>query len=446
MKHHKLQVGTKLLIPLRNDLFMESSQDIFSLEVTQDFPDEYYPSRGMFVKQAIDAVAQQPDVTVEVVSPRAYVLPFRWFPHHNFSKLPRKKKGEHYTVHYPRYIYPMPKRFLYRFAAPSYGHFVKKYMRRAGFDAGKNTGKDTGSKPDVMHVHFPYPDAAGVWGMAGEWNIPLICHVRGGFRVATGKPYGSVEPKLLEALHAAHHVIAVSEDTREEYIGKGIPGDRISVVPNGVDQDRFHPIPMKEARQRCGLPGPGEKEIILFAGYLTYRKGIDRLVEVLPDIFMEHRNAMLVIMGEGPLERRLRRKVKEQGFTDRVLFRKNIPHGEMPYWENAADVVVLPSLAEGRPNVVIEAMACGRPVVSTTVSGIPELMQTGISGILIPPRENVSLVEAVGEVLSDPAYGSHLGTNALLRLRDMGLTWENCGKMTVEIYRRAIEEFGRESE
>jgi len=415
----------------------ENDQEIFSLEIAQDFPDEYYPSRGMFVKQAIDAIAQRPGVRVEVVSPRAFVLPFKWFPHHDFSRLPLKKREKLYTVHYPRYLYPAPKRFLYRLAGRSYGHFVNRYLRGVVFDACGGPG----NRPALMHVHFPYPDAAGVWRMAKEWGIPFVCHVRGGFQVATGRPYKSVEPGLLKALHAADHIISVSEDTRREYMEKGIPGEKITVVPNGVDQALFRPVPLEEARRKCGLPGPGEKQVMLFVGYLRPRKGIDLLVEALPDIFMEHRSSILVIIGEGFLEKKLRKRVEEMGFTERVVFRKMVPHEEMPYWENAADVVVLPTLAEGRPNIVIEAMACGRPIVSTAVSGIPELVESGASGILVPPRDRTALVESVGEVLSDPIYGSHLGTNALLRLREMDLTWENCGRRTVEIYRRVLEEF-----
>ena len=101
--------------------FLPNGELMKSLEVSQDFPDEQYPSRGLFIKQAVDAVFNI-GIDVEMISPRAYVIPHRFFPNYKFSKLP-KKKFDKYWTHYPRYIYWIPKRYLYKFTGPSYSFF-----------------------------------------------------------------------------------------------------------------------------------------------------------------------------------------------------------------------------------------------------------------------------------------------------------------------------------
>ena len=388
-----------------------------SLEVSQDFPDAFYPNRGIFVKQAIDAVYRA-GVDVVVVSPRAKAIPIKGFPNYHFSKIPIIEERD-YTIHHPRYIYPVPKRFLYRFAGPSYGFHAGEYIL------------DNIKKTDVIHAHFPYPDGYGMLKVKERWGVPLVVHERGGYIYATGKAYPSIRKMHMETLEKADRIVAVSHDTRNEYITLGVPEEKIEVVPNGVNLDRFYPMEKSEARSALGLPE--DRPIVLFAGYLRPRKGVQHLIEAVPKLVREY-NALFVLLGEGGMRHELEEKLRKYHLEGDVMLKGTIPHDQMPFYENAMDVLILPSLAEGRPNVVLEAMACGKPVVATSVSGIPELVQDGKTGILIPPSDVEAIKDALSRILTDSELGRRMGREGKKAIVEMNLSWGNYAKNMIRIY------------
>jgi len=395
-----------------------------SLEVSQDFPDEFYPNRGMFVKQAIDAL-HEAGVEVAVVSPRARVVPIKGFPNHLFFKVPRVEREEQhgYTIHHPRYIYPVPKRFLYRFAGPSYGRSAANYIL-------KNI-----KKTDIIHAHFSYPDGYGMLGVKKEWNVPMVLHLRGGFIWSTGKAYPQIKDKHLETLEIADRIVAVSHDTRNEYLELGIPEDKIAVIPNGVNLNKFRIIEKEKARKELGLPE--DKQIILFAGYLRPRKGLQYLIEAIPKLVKDH-DPLFLILGEGVMRGELEKKISEYGLGDNVRLMGLIPHEKMPLYVNAMDILVLPTQKEGRPNIVIEAMAVKKPVVASAVSGIPELMIDSKTGFLIPPRDVKAIEDSLGKILADKELGRRMGRAGRERILELDLSWENYAKKMIAIYEELI--------
>ena len=137
------------------------------LEVCQEFPNRYYPQLGTFIKQSIDSIADQ-NIDVTVVSPKPFVLPFSTFPYHNFYKLPRLEHAEKYTLHYPRYVYAVPKKYFYPITGISYAHFVSRYAI-----------KNIKPQPDLIHAHFSYPDGYGMIGLAKKWKVPLVISALG---------------------------------------------------------------------------------------------------------------------------------------------------------------------------------------------------------------------------------------------------------------------------
>lgn len=398
-----------------------------SLEVSQDFPDEFYPNRGMFVKQAMDAV-HRAGVETEVVSPRAHVLPIKGFPNHLFSKIPTVEQDRDlgYTVHHPRYFYPVPKRFLYRFAGPNYSRSVGKYIL-------KNV-----KRTDIIHSHFSYPDGYGMLSVKKEWNVPMVCHLRGGFIWSTGAAYAQIKDKHLEVLNTADKLIAVSHDTKNEHVELGIPAEKIEVIPNGVDMDKFHIIDRDEARKELDLPI--DRQIVLFAGYLRPRKGLQYLIEAIPKLVKDHpdQDPLFLILGEGQMRTELEKKIAEYHLENNVRLLGLVPHERMPFYVNAMDCLVLPTQKEGRPNVVIEAMAVEKPVVASAVSGIPELMVDGQTGILIPPRDAKAIEVGLATILSDPEKGRRMGRAGRGRIQKLDLTWENKAKRTIAVYEKLV--------
>jgi glycosyltransferase involved in cell wall biosynthesis len=169
-------------------------------------------------------------------------------------------------------------------------------------------------------------------------------------------------------------------------IALGIPPDRVTTLRNGVDLDLFRPVDRAEARRRLGLDGP----TLLAVGHLAEHKGQDIAVEALVALT----DTRLVIAGDGPMEPRLHRLARTLGVSDRVRFAGTLPQEELPLWYGAADALVLASSREGMPNVVLEALACGTPVLATAVGGVPEIVSEPAAGVLMTSRDAAALVGA----------------------------------------------------
>ena len=161
-------------------------------------------------------------------------------------------------------------------------------------------------------------------------------------------------------------------------------------MPNGADTRTFTPGPAAEARARLGLPDDGP--IVSYVGKLVPRKGVDTLVEAMGLLARRPQGApLLVAAGIGEMRPALERRAAELGIADRVRFVGKIGHDEVGWWMAAGDLFVLPSLSEGLPTVVCEAMNCGRPVVATAVDGTPEIVRDGETGLLVPPSDAPAL-------------------------------------------------------
>ena len=402
---------------------------IETIQLSQDFPDNFYTYRGIFVKQAIDSIADS-GVTVELVSPKAYVLPFTWFPNHGFWQVPRteKEKDGRYSIHHPRYLYPVPKRFLYRLAGPSYSYFIGNYIYKHL------------KKPQLLHSHFAYPDAYGMLKLVDSWKIPLVVHLRGAFRVATGEPtFKTIREKLLRVLTRADLIFTVSHSVKAEYVELGVAEEKMVVMPNGVNSSLF--FPMDQDVARASLPGPlkdTEDRLLLFVGYLRKRKGVDHLMEAMPGILKEHGKTQLLFIGEGALRKPLERRSQELGISERVHFLSNIPHANMVSYINSADVVILPTLAEGRPNIILEAMLCGKAVVATAVSGIPELIRNEKEGLLIQPENPTQIRDAVCRVLEDDPLRERVGRQGSARIQELELDWSKYGGKVRREYEKLL--------
>jgi glycosyltransferase involved in cell wall biosynthesis len=210
-------------------------------------------------------------------------------------------------------------------------------------------------------------------------------------------------------------IVAVSEEVCEALL-RWLPGlgDKVQVVPNSVDPARFrvpdsqlHPI-----RQELRINE--EERDILYAGRLIPAKGPDVLLEALLHLSAENMSIRVLVAGDGPLEETLRKQATVSALDGRVTFlglRKDIP-----LLLNLADLVVLPSRWEGLPIILLEAMAARRPVVATAVGGIPEVIEHGVSGWLVPPEDPLVLAEAIALLLESPDLCECLGDEAFRRV------------------------------
>ena len=392
-------------------------------EVCQEFPNRYYPQLGTFIKQSIDSIAKQ-KINVTVVSPKPVVIPFSAFPYHNFSKLPQIEHTEKYDLHYPRYLYVVPKKYFYPLTGISYAHFVSRYAI-----------KNIKPKPDLLHAHFSYPDGFGMIGLAKKWKVPFVISALGTLERKIAYEGSYTSRQIFEAMNCADKVLSVSEDLKIHIVNLGISEDKVSVVPNGVDMEKFKPAGKEYARNMLNLPQ--DKKIVLFVGALKKIKGVDYLIEAAKS-FLDSNISLYMVGRDDGMKKSLEKRAHELKIGNYIKFTGPLNHEDIPLWFSASDILVLPSLSEGRPNVVLEAFACEVPVVATNVGGIPELMINGETGYLVPAENPTELSEKVNKLLGDRDLRIKMGKFGRRTIIQRGLTWETHAKRTIKIYSKLL--------
>jgi glycosyltransferase involved in cell wall biosynthesis len=201
-------------------------------------------------------------------------------------------------------------------------------------------------------------------------------------------------------------IIAVSHATARFIVDvEGIPAGKVTVIPNGVDLERFRVEPPARARQALGLTDADF--VVACVGRLHPHKGQADLVDALAIVRERVPGLVCLVAGEGPERASLEARVRARDLTDRCRFLGSVDRIETIY--AACDVAVLPSRFEGMPNTVLEAMAMGRPVVATSVDGSVELVRHGETGVLVPPRNAGALADALMGLARDRAAASRMG-------------------------------------
>ena len=282
---------------------------------------------------------------------------------------------------------------------------------------------------DVVHCHWTISGLVA-YVSTRLWRRPLVLSVR-------GSDIHLVEHGLVAQLHRKIYarmdlIVAVSQDIAEKLAAIGVPRDKVRVVCNGVDR-RFQPGDRQAARRRLDLQA-GDF-IALFVGLLIPIKGLDILVEALAK--SQTGELVCLLVGDGPLLSELQQQAADLGVGDRLRFVGRQPSDEIPDWMAAADVLVLPSRSEGRPNVVLEAQSCGIPVVATAVGGTPELVQDGETGLLLEPDDPQALAAAIDRLRSDSGLRDRLVQAG--REQAATLTWAASAEQMADIYRDVLE-------
>ncbi|MBI2505590.1 MAG: glycosyltransferase [Candidatus Latescibacteria bacterium] len=276
---------------------------------------------------------------------------------------------------------------------------------------------------DLVHCHWTICGLVGY--LATRGRCPLVLSVRGSdIHLLEGGMMGGLNRWIYRRMDM---LIAVSQDIAAKLGQSGVPREKIQVVYNGVDR-RFRPRDRQEARQELGLPAAAF--ILLFVGLLVPVKGVEVLLEALEAL--GDRQMYCVLVGGGPLETELKAQVQARSLEAPVLFAGPRPTAQIPVWMNAADVLVLPSYSEGRPNVVLEAQACGLPVIATRVGGTPELIRDGETGLLVDSGDEAQLALALAGLKQNSEYRRRLGQAG--RQSVQGCTWEASALQVRAIY------------
>jgi len=223
---------------------------------------------------------------------------------------------------------------------------------------------------------------------------------------------------MRRTLNQADRLVTVSAALKTELLRRGSPESKISVIYNGVDETIFHPLNQTESRRKLNLE-PNTK-YLLFVGTLSRRKGIDVLLSAFKTI--NRPDVKLSFIGQGGDRHLIENFIAEHSWQDLILLPGALPHDQLPLWYAAADIVVLPSLAEGVPNVILEALAMGKPVVAAEVGGIPEILTDQKAGFLCQPGDLDSLFQTIEKALDfkekiEPCYKFTWDKNTAQHLR-----------------------------
>lgn len=289
---------------------------------------------------------------------------------------------------------------------------------------------------DVILASWAYPDGFAAARFARDAACPIVTNVLGS-DVNELPLHRMLKPQVAWGLRQAARVVAVSGTLGEKVVELGVPRERVVVQHNGVDSEAFQPRDRGEARAQLGLDGG--RPTILYVGNVKPEKGVADLVEAMAPLVGRHRlhDALLCVVGDGELRGPLEARVAELGVADSVRFVGRRLHDEIPHWMSACDVLCLPSYREGCPNVVIEALASGRPVVASRVGGIPELI-TGVrdNGVLVRPCDPEALADALCGALR------RTWDTAALRRSVEHLSWDAVGAMYHDLLEQVVRERG----
>ncbi len=239
----------------------------------------------------------------------------------------------------------------------------------------------------------------------------------------------------------ARAVIAISESTRQDVINLlGAPPERVHTIYCGVDE-HFRPLPAAEVtafRAARGLP----EQFVLFLGTLEPRKNVAGLIQAYARWRAQEPQAPLLVIagGKGWYYQDIFSLVESLNLTSAVRFADYIPQSELTLWYNAASLFVYPSHFEGFGLPVLEAMACGRPVITSTVSSLPEVAGTDGAAVLVNPADTAALAAAMQRVMADADLRRDMAARSLARAG--GFRWEKTARETVEVYRKVMTKAG----
>jgi len=377
--------------------------------VTSDFPIPHEPYRGHSEYQILLALSKLADVNVLCPFPR---YPSWFQPGYDYRAPDLSFSPPGVATRYFEYpALPGVTRCVNGLVCARY---LEPYFRE--------------SMPDVACNFWLYPEGYATVRVARRLGIPAIVGSIGSDLNRIPDPVSRWLTRL--AMKRAAFVVTKSEHLRQKAIRMGVDARKVRTVRNGCDPSVFHLAGRSAARAQLAVDK--EVELILFVGRLDTKKGIGELLEAFAALASRRPNLRLAFAGDGPGGEQLRGKAKHLALEDRVILIGACPSEKVAQWLAAANVLALPSYNEGYPNVVIEALSCGRPVIATKVGGILELVNEKC-GILIAPRDWRALAVAIEEAM-DRHWDEHSISEQFRR------GWDEAADELLRICEQALEQ------
>ncbi len=354
--------------------------------VSNNYPTPHRPHMGTFVEGVV-AEWVRSGAQVGVLAPHPFWSPQtrRWV-----SGYPDSPAGEEPRVLRPGYpslsnlrVGPLSTR---RLGLVPFARAVRRAARRLPF------------RPDVVYGHFLFPSGHAAAELGRALGVPSVAAVGESHFTDYEREMGVAFCQRTAQRFLG--IVSVSQRNRAHCVDRyGVPDKRVMVAPNAADPGRFRP-PGDRARLRRRLGISGDRSLVVFVGDFEERKGPLRLIEALADL----PGVGLVLLGDGPQTPR----------SPAIVFSGRVPPAEVADWLGAADLFVLPTLEEGSPNAVIEALACGLPVVSSDIPALRETVDDDCA-VLVDPQSPTALRDAVAALLGDAERRASMGRAALAR-------------------------------
>ena len=383
------------------------------LTVTTLFPNPVKPTHGSFVATRLEKLVASNEVTAKVVAPLPWLPSWvRYPPAGRLDLTPTTRLHGELTVHHPRY-----------FVVPKIGMTLTPHTL---FWTLKRTFERLiaqGERFDLIDAHYFYPDGVAAVRLAQHFNLPVTVTARG-TDLNLIPNYPTPRRLICEAAAHADGLITVCQALKDRLIELGTAPERITVLRNGVDLEVFKPMDRAKARANLGL----RRRTLGSVGSLVENKGHHHAIcalAALPD-------TDLLIVGEGPERRALQQLAAKRGVSDRVRFLGGLHQYRLPEIYNAIDALVLASSREGWANVLLEAMACGTPVVASAVWGTPEVVSAPPAGVLMKTLDAEGVAEGVRDL-----FGKYPDRAATRRYAE-GFTWDRTTQGQLALFRQIL--------
>lgn len=352
------------------------------------FPSAVQPNAGLFIRERMFRVGRERPIVV--VAPQPWFPGqslIRWFRPHFRPMAATRETMDGVEVYRPRF-----------FSVPGFFKGLDGFLMALGaLRIARRLVREQGV--NVIDAHFGYPDGYAGRCLAKWLRLPMVLTLRGKEARQAGS---SLRDPLTKAVRRADRVITVSSALRSLALDLGADPARVSTIGNGIDLARFRPIPRNDARRALGLPLAAP--VLVTVGTLVERKGFHRVLEVLPALLKAKPDLHYLVVGgpgaEGDDSAMLRAKVVELGLGERVRFLGPVAPESLHVPLSAANVFVLASRYEGWANVLLEAMACGLPVVATEVGGNAQVVAHAGLGRIVPFGDPAALTAALMESLT----------------------------------------------
>lgn len=354
----------------------EQPENMKILTLTTLYPNNIKNGHGIFVEQRLRHLLEHKEITAEVIAP----VP--WFPfasdrfgyYSDFARVAKTEQRFGITVSHPRYL-----------LLPKIGMTLAPFMLVFALYPLLKSKLKNGENFDLIDAHYFYPDGVAAVMLGKLLKKPVVVTARGSDITLIPNFYLS-RKMIIWAAHQAAAIITVCQDLKDKIVDFGISPAKIHAFRNGVDLQFFAPADRQKVCAQLKLDRPA----LVSVGHLVELKGHHLVIEAMQTL----QDYQLLIAGDDKEMPRLKKLANDLGVADRVTFLGAISHEQLVTVYSAADILVLASSREGWANVLLEAMACGTPVIATQVSGTPEVVTSPKAGLLIE-RSAQAIVTAV---------------------------------------------------